>query len=254
MHGLLTASICSNLVVCLGAWVWRTDLIFPMSKPKYMCRLGYDVYFTAYGMSKMLVYLLLAYRLEKVFEESAYAVSKVFLLCFRSYIVIAYLILQIVYLVSAKVTIYSSKTYHIRFCMTHVSTTNYVVLSLIPVFDVSTTMVMTPMLQDATSFQRGFDLYTASNRATILICVSSLSIWCFVLVGTFGWADLRFFISLDCTIHSICVFCIFKFGDDIFGFCCKCCSRFCFLIFAEGLQHDALAMGVEVTSFDSSRT
>ena len=78
-------SLFSSWVFCLGAALWRTNIIFDLnfnSTSDAACRVGFGVQFAFYALSKIFLYLLFTFRLEIVFKESIYKMnSKALWIC-----------------------------------------------------------------------------------------------------------------------------------------------------------------------------
>ncbi|ETO11989.1 hypothetical protein RFI_25388 [Reticulomyxa filosa] len=266
MHGLCVTSILSSCVVCIGAWTWRTTWIFSFlhrAKTMENCQIGYIASSIAYALSKMTLYTLLVNRLQVVFEESAYAINKRILISFRVYIWIASIVMESLYLVNIDVRDCMTKTWHIYFCTPKSTTKNRIMWILFPLSDIFTTFVLLllflqrmrqviePLLKDPASFEKGSHLYSACNRAVVLTFVSSFSTLTFVLIGTLLWYDLSFFLPIECSIHSICVFCLFKFGDSLYDRCCLPCSRLYYFINGGHLNHRIFAFNIDSAALHS---
>ena len=80
------ACLTLSFLFCLGALLWRTNVIFSninFTSNNVICRLTYCVQYTIYGTSKAVLYVLLTYRIEKVFDGSMYAVNNTLYSCLR---------------------------------------------------------------------------------------------------------------------------------------------------------------------------
>ena len=66
-------------------------------------------------------------------------------------------------------------------------------------------------------------------KATILMTVTVLSTWCFMLFGNFVWWTLGWFNPLDVSINSLCIYFMFSFSKRTYSVCCApcicCCTR-----------------------------
>ena len=80
--GCLTLSF----LFCLGSLLWRTNAIFSninFTSNNVICRMTYCAQYFFYGTSKAALYVLLTYRIEKVFNGSMYAVNNKVYSCLR---------------------------------------------------------------------------------------------------------------------------------------------------------------------------
>lgn len=82
----LLSLVCS-LMFCLGAALWRTNIIFDLnfnSPNGGACTIGFGVHFAFYALSKIFLYLLFTFRIETVFQASAYKMNSTALFICRA--------------------------------------------------------------------------------------------------------------------------------------------------------------------------
>ena len=71
------ACLTLSFLFCIGGLLWRTNVIFLINfaSSSFACRLSYCTQYFFYGVSKAALYVLLTYRVEKVFDGTIYAVN-----------------------------------------------------------------------------------------------------------------------------------------------------------------------------------
>ena len=113
-------SMLFSFLYCLGAVLWRTDLIFNIdfnSDNFFTCDILWYIQSTLYGFSKILLYTFLTYRLETVFEHSLHKMNKTVSILFRIIfilLIISYLILSLLVLPRVEAI---TKTTNISLCI-----------------------------------------------------------------------------------------------------------------------------------------
>ena len=58
------------------------------------------------------------------------------------------------------------------------------------------------------------------RKSTMLVIIANVSTWCFVLGQALILRQLGFYLPFDGVINSLCIACLFQFGDDFYSVTC----------------------------------
>ena len=92
------SSLFCSCMFCLGAFLWRTNIIFDLNfnpATSITCDLIFGIQFGFHSLSKVFMYILFTFRLEKVFKGSVYAMNSQILFIGRAIFVIIPIVFNI---------------------------------------------------------------------------------------------------------------------------------------------------------------
>lgn len=130
-----SCSLFSSFIFCLGAALWRTDILFDInfeSNNSFACHAGFGVQYGFYSLSKICLYLLFTFRIEKVFEDSAYRMNhRALVLCRLLFLIVSMVIIFGVIGFLPKIQV-ETKNDHILLCTGDTGfTTNFGDISIV---------------------------------------------------------------------------------------------------------------------------
>lgn len=246
--------IASSLLYCVMVGLFRTNIIFnnfDFNQDGIACHLTFGFTYFFYVIVKFSVYMLFAYRLEVVFLDSPYAISKITLNTIRIINFLSATVCGVgvcIFLPKKEIITpqlgISLCTGNVQFEMRYgdLSIVIFVLMDLI----ISGTLLylfcynlykMSKLVRNvedkAQRFRALRNIQIQLMKATILVSSAVLSAWIFIFIGNFVWWGLGWFIPIDITINSLTIYLMFGFNGKVYQKICIICIACCKLCISD---------------------